>query len=117
MNRRDRFAPRPGAARCAACGAPVPRAGVRILARRDDLAFVEVACPACGTSGLVIVAGPAGAFDGSIDWEAPAIAAADVAAVREFLAGYHGDIRGLFAARGQAAEPRPGRGDSHGSAA
>ena len=34
---------------CTACGAPVPTGRIRILARRDDVAFVEPACPGCGS--------------------------------------------------------------------
>jgi hypothetical protein len=116
MDRPERIAPRLEGARCAACGGPVPAVNLRILARRDDLAFVEVACPACRSAGLAIVVGATGTLDGPIDWEAPAIAADDVAAVHEFLAGYRGDVHGLFAGS-RRVERGPSGGDSHGSAA
>jgi hypothetical protein len=44
---------------CAACGEFVPANRVRILARRDDVAFVEIACPACSSDSLgIVVAAP-----------------------------------------------------------
>jgi hypothetical protein len=46
---------------CAACGEFVPPARVRVLARRDDLAFVEIACPACRSDSLGIVIAAASA--------------------------------------------------------
>lgn len=42
---------------CAACGQFVPTDGVRVLARRDDIAFVEIHCPACRSESLGIVIG------------------------------------------------------------
>lgn len=40
---------------CAACGEFVPTDRVRVLARRDDIAFVEIHCPACRSESLGIV--------------------------------------------------------------
>jgi hypothetical protein len=48
---------------CAACGTFVPPARVRVLARRDDLAFVEIACPACRSDSLGIVIASASASE------------------------------------------------------
>ena len=52
MGPRDRPRPLPDGAPCTACGAPVPTGRIRILARRDDLAFVELDCAACGSAAL-----------------------------------------------------------------
>ena len=52
MGPRDHPRPLPDGARCTACGAPVPTGRIRILARRDDLAFVELDCIACGSAAL-----------------------------------------------------------------
>jgi hypothetical protein len=94
---------------CTACGAPVPTGRIRILARRDDLAFVELDCLACGSTalGLLIdstapdgepildVAGdPAtvgGAARGGI---VRPITTADVEAIRDDLAAWDGDLVG-----------------------
>jgi len=40
---------------CAACGQFVPTDGIRVLARRDDIAFVEIHCPGCRSESLGIV--------------------------------------------------------------
>ncbi len=40
---------------CAACGQFVPSERVRVLARRDDIAFVEIHCPSCRSESLGIV--------------------------------------------------------------
>lgn len=50
---------------CAACGEFVPTDGIRVLARRDDIAFVEIHCPGCRSEslGIVIAADPDGDRD------------------------------------------------------
>lgn len=40
---------------CAACGQFVPTDRIRVLARRDDIAFVEIHCAACRSESLGIV--------------------------------------------------------------
>jgi hypothetical protein len=40
---------------CAACGQFVPTDRIRVLARRDDIAFVEIHCPGCRSESLGIV--------------------------------------------------------------
>jgi len=40
---------------CAACGQFVPTDRIRVLARRDDIAFVEIHCLACRSESLGIV--------------------------------------------------------------
>ena len=70
---------------------------VRVVARRDDLAVVEILCRACGSSGLAFVPSMVAlGLDGPVDPEAPSISAADVRAVAEFLADYRGDLVGLL---------------------
>lgn len=86
-------------AECAACGCPVPADATRVLARREDLAFVELGCAACGSVSLSIRLGPVD--DGWIRHGAataddgPSIGADDVLDMHIFLAGYRGDLRGL----------------------
>ena len=44
---------------CAACGQFVPTDRIRVLARRDDIAFVEIHCPGCRSESLgIVIAGP-----------------------------------------------------------
>ena len=55
MDPRDDLDSLSGGVDCAACGILVPGDGVRVLARRDDIAFVEIHCPACRSESLGIV--------------------------------------------------------------
>jgi hypothetical protein len=55
MDPRDDLDSLAGGVGCAACGEIVPGNAIRILARRDDLVFVEVACPGCRSESLGIV--------------------------------------------------------------
>jgi hypothetical protein len=88
-------------AECAACGRPVPVDATRVLAQRDDLAFVELGCAACGSVSLAILLGAGGASSGapigdpSTNGSAASIGADDVLDMHLFLAGYRGDLRGL----------------------
>jgi hypothetical protein len=109
MGPSDRPRPLPDGAACTACGAPVPTGRIRILARRDDLAFVELACSDCGSAAIGLLV-PAASADGSQVLDVAAdppvsstsalkatvrpITEADVAAVRADLAAWDGDLVG-----------------------
>ncbi len=69
MDPRDDLDSLAGGVGCAACGEIVPDGGIRILARRDDLTFVEVTCPSCRSESLGIVVTDSG-DDGSFDPDA-----------------------------------------------
>lgn len=60
MDPRDDLDSLAGGVDCAACGHLVPTARIRVLARRDDIAFVEIHCPGCRSEslGIVIAADP-----------------------------------------------------------
>jgi hypothetical protein len=109
MDPRGHPGPLPDGATCTACGAAVPTERMTILARRDDLAFVELDCAACGSTalGLLIEAAtPDGApvLDVAGDATTPTeaaptakvrpISAADVEAIRADLAAWDGDLVG-----------------------
>jgi hypothetical protein len=101
-------------AECAACGRPVPAEATRVLARREDLAFVELGCTACGSVSLAIRLGSIGGGntgDRDLGGRDTSIGADDVLDMHLFLAGYRGDLRGLV---GRAAERR--RPDATGAA-
>jgi hypothetical protein len=105
---RDRSGPLPDGAACTACGATVPGARIRILAHRDDVAFVEMECPSCESTTLGLLIGTAGADGVSLDLSSDApsgvagprrmvarpITEADVDAIRRDLAEWHGDLVG-----------------------
>ena len=98
MDPRDRQPPFANGVDCAVCGRSVPVDGIRVLARREDLTFVELACAGCRSETLgIIVAGEAGQPDGAPYGEflpadhvrfreALPIGADDVEAVRDVLA-------------------------------
>jgi hypothetical protein len=72
MDPRDDHDSLAGGVGCAACGEIVPGDRIRILARRDDLTFVEVACPACRSESLGIVVTDAEDDETSADRDAAA---------------------------------------------
>ena len=55
MDPRDDLDSLAGGVDCAACGMVVPTDRVRVLARRDDIAFVEIQCGTCRSESLGIV--------------------------------------------------------------
>jgi len=126
MDPRDDLESLAGGVDCAACGELVPTDRIRLLARRDDILFVEVACPGCRSDSLGIVIAEGDLDRDEIDdvaipiegpWtygefgpgdmerfrEATPIAAADVDLVRRLLA-----IGGLSALVGGTEPPAPG---------
>jgi hypothetical protein len=81
---------------CTVCEEPVPAARIQLLARRDDLAFVQVDCFACGSSslGFVIAGGlPAEALRFA---DAPPISGDDVLDMHQLLDGWRGDLSHLL---------------------
>jgi hypothetical protein len=106
---------------CAACGQVVPTDRIRVLASRDDIAFVEIDCPSCRSESLGIViagargeptaVGPGlvygefGPGDEERFREALPIGPADVDRVHQLLA--HGDLRALV---GSSDPPAAGPG-------
>jgi len=98
MDPRDRLQPFANGVDCAVCGGLVPIDRIRILARRDDLAFLELACAACKSDSLgIVVAGRSdrsgsppnyGEFQIADDArfrDAPAIGEDDLLVARELL--------------------------------
>jgi hypothetical protein len=57
MDPRDRTPPFANGVDCAVCGRNVPAERIRILASRDDLTFVELACEACRSESLGMIVG------------------------------------------------------------
>jgi hypothetical protein len=110
MDPRDQLRPLLDGVGCAVCGSPVPAERIRILAHRDDLAFVELACPGCGSTtlgmvqasddgGVVLDVAPFGELtpaDEARRAGSGPLTAADVRAARAFLAGWDGDLLGLL---------------------
>jgi hypothetical protein len=115
MDPRDGLPPLLDGVGCTVCGATVPGDRIRVLAHRDDLAFVELACPGCGSTTLGLLLASDDAPGGRVLDVAPfgeltaeeearragagPVTAADVRAARDFLAGFRGDLVDLFGRR------------------
>jgi hypothetical protein len=113
MDPRDRPRPLLDGASCTACGASVPTDAIRILAQRDDVAFVELDCPSCHSTTLALLIDPVDrdgtstldvaddAADGRIrpvKSIAGPITEKDVEALRRDLAAWDGDLVGWLEA-------------------
>ena len=93
--------------RCTVCDERVPVERVKLLAWRDDLAFLELDCDACLSTTLGFVLGGRG------DEPAPArpadpISSDDVLDMHQLLAAWRGDLAGLLGTedRGRAESSR-----------
>lgn len=117
MDPRDQLRRRLSGVTCATCGRALQAESIRVLAQREELAFVEVRCTGCETTTLGLVTGSAGArtapgetpvvFDvagygeftaddsGRLE-RAKLIDADDVLDMHTFLDGYRGGIDGLI---------------------
>lgn len=86
---------------CAACGRPYRRQRIRVLAQREALYFIDLACGDCGTEAVAIVSIEGDervgqrAVLGDVS-EAGPVSAADVLDMHSFLESFEGDFRGLF---------------------
>jgi hypothetical protein len=115
MDPLDHLLALPDGLRCTVCDERVPATMIRLLAWRDDLAFLQMDCPSCAsaTLGFVLdgradgpVAGPA---DGRVGSDGPPpISADDVLDMHQLLSTWRGDLSGLLARddRGRAESSR-----------
>lgn len=79
---------------CTVCNASVPVDRIRLLARRDDVAFIQVECERCGSTALEFLADTA---PGSVPTPArPPISTDEVLAMHEFLDTWTGDVGALL---------------------
>ena len=95
---------------CSSCGRPYRSRGIRILAHRDDLYFVDLSCRACGAGAVAIVTVEIEGGEPQVDAPelapattpgAPPIASDDVLDMHEFLRDFDGDFRSLFTGTGR----------------
>jgi phage FluMu protein Com len=112
MDPLDHLLALPDGLRCTVCDERVPATRIRLLARRDDLAFLQIDCPSCASATLGFVHGgrtdgPAPLDDPPLD-ERPPIDADDVLDMHQLLATWRGDLTGLLASddRGRAESSR-----------
>lgn len=86
---------------CAACGRPYRRQRIRVLAQREALFFVDLACAECGSEAVAIVSIEGEGSEGrSLELgdvgEGTPVSAVDVLDMHRFLDGFDGDFRRLF---------------------
>jgi hypothetical protein len=82
---------------CSVCEAPVSGERIRLLARREDLAFVEIACRGCGstTLGFLVDDAVEGVSDAARPVAEP-VTADDVLDMHVALEAWQGDLRSLL---------------------
>ena len=107
MDPLDHLLALPDGLRCTVCDERVPATRIRLLAWRDDLAFLQIDCAGCASTTLGFV------LDGRSDEPAPAhegdpISADDVLDMHQLLATWRGDLNGLLRSddRGRAESSR-----------
>jgi hypothetical protein len=113
MDRHDRLRALLRGTSCTVCGDPLDANRIRLLAERDDLAFVELPCPSCGstTLGMVTLRPSGEAFldvshygefgpedETRLAGGAP-LDGDDVLEMHAFLEAYRGDLRSLLRER------------------
>jgi hypothetical protein len=94
---------------CVRCGRPYPATGIKVLAQRDEIAFVQLICFNCQVQTLALVTGldslasraDGAAADSLSDLAgrtetAWPISVDDVLEMHDFLNGYEGDLRSLL---------------------
>jgi len=93
---------------CSACEAAVTGERIRLLARREDLAFVEIACADCGSTTLGFVVDESGAPN-TAERAAGAtpVSTDDVLDMHLALEAWHGDLRSLLGSRPAPDAGRP----------
>jgi hypothetical protein len=91
----------PDGVTCTVCEDRVPAERVRLLAWRDDLAFLQIDCASCRstTLGFVMAETPVASSP-----KGDPISSDDVLDMHEFLARWHGDLDGLMTPPGSGDE-------------
>ena len=109
MDSRHRPRPRAGDLACSVCREPVSPDRRRLLARREDIAFVELSCQACASVTLGFVFDSDGPeVDEVRVHEPPTVSADDVLEMHAVLEAWDGDLRTLLEG---SRRPREQRGD------
>ena len=107
MDPLDHLLALPDGLRCTVCDERVPATRIRLLAWRDDLAFLQIDCTSCASTTLGFVVGGR-----SEDVEAASapepISSDDVLDMHQLLATWRGDLAGLLGSddRGRAESSR-----------
>jgi hypothetical protein len=107
MDPLDHLLALPDGLRCTVCDERVPATRVRLLAWRDDLAFLQIDCGTCLSTTLAFVMGGGTEAPTTPPAGAP-ISGDDVLDMHELLATWRGDLTGLLSpgGRGRAESSR-----------
>ncbi len=95
-------------ATCTVCEERVPADRIRILARRDDLVFLEMACAACGSTSLSFVGDEVARSEADRLAAGTPVSTDDVLDMHAFLDVWTGDLASLFQRAGAAPELQTG---------
>jgi hypothetical protein len=109
MDPLDHLRALPDGVRCTVCGERVPASRIRLLAWRDDLAFLEIDCGACLSTTLAFAMGAEGPDEDPISGPPP-ITSDDLLDMHQFLATWSGDLSGLLSERRDRAHRSDERG-------
>lgn len=98
---------------CTVCEEHVPGDRIRLLARREDLLFLQVECTACGSTALGFLADEDLLAEFDRETSGPPITGDDVLDMHDFLRGWDGDLESLVGRDGTTGAgsrtPRAGR--------
>jgi hypothetical protein len=94
MDPLDHLRALPDGIACTVCEERVPAASVRVVAWREDVAFLQIDCPACRSTTLGFVLAETGLADARRP-DLPPITTDDVLDMHEFLARWQGDLETL----------------------
>jgi hypothetical protein len=95
MDPLDHLLALPDGLRCTVCDERVPATRIRLLAWRDDLAFLQIDCDGCASTTLGFVLG--GRSETEPLPAADPISSDDVLDMHQLLATWRGDLTGLLA--------------------
>jgi hypothetical protein len=95
MDPLDHLLALPDGLQCTVCEKRVPATRIRLLAWRDDLAFLQIDCDGCASTTLGFVLG--GESEDESAGPAPdPISTDDVLDMHQFLASWRGDLADLL---------------------
>ena len=104
MDPRDLLRAFPDGMPCTVCDEPVPAERIRLLARREDMTFVQIQCSACRSTTLGFLANAWPHEDRGLDGSDP-LSSDDVIEMHRLLQGWTGDLRTLVGDRGASVKP------------
>ena len=87
---------------CTVCDEHVPGHRIRVLARRDDLLFLQLDCPACGSTSLGFAADATNRPEADRLAGAAPVSSNDVLDMHVFLDSWAGDLDDLVRPDGPA---------------